>query len=330
MLEIKFYKNWKEICNIMNWKTIGGNYKKSKLKELESICKFRKVGHGFNILEIYDKPKEIIDMRGKTGNSSIFIDDISDLILYECSKLNKKDYYFIDLSSSMLSLKLGMINLNYIDSRFYKKKFSIKYNIPKDNLELYYKNIRDRNTGRIISALNKLMSQGLIVWNWGYNIKHNNNSVTIATDKEISYILDAQNYILENDEMFKDCNKDMRLVYINGYAKFFFEKVKLYLIELGFKDIDYYYKTFHIITSKKFKKIALENKDEIKKDLNQKIINSFLEKFKDDIEDAKIFADLCLNTDCNIEIRKELSDIKIEENEYDELNLEDFEELLNL
>ena len=50
MLEIKFYKNWKEICNIMNWKTIGGNYKKSKLKELESICKFRKVGHGFNIL----------------------------------------------------------------------------------------------------------------------------------------------------------------------------------------------------------------------------------------------------------------------------------------
>ena len=127
-LELKFYKNFKEICNALGINVLNGNAKKSLIKKIDSLYEYKRIGNGYLIMKKRDKPKEIVDMRGKTNNSSIFIDDISDLILYECSKLNKEDYYFIDLSSSMLSLKLGMINLNYIDSRFYKKKFSIKYN----------------------------------------------------------------------------------------------------------------------------------------------------------------------------------------------------------
>ena len=42
MLEKKIYKNYKEICGAMDWNPICGNYKKARLKDLGSICKYHK------------------------------------------------------------------------------------------------------------------------------------------------------------------------------------------------------------------------------------------------------------------------------------------------
>lgn len=69
MLEKKTYKNWKEICESMGWNTTGGAYKKARLKKLESLCAFDRVGNSFTIKEIYDTPKEIEDGRGKSEGS---------------------------------------------------------------------------------------------------------------------------------------------------------------------------------------------------------------------------------------------------------------------
>ena len=63
MLELKTYKNYKEVCKAMGWKTTGGNIKKKNLQVLDSLCKYHKEGNKFIIEEIYDKPKEIIDKR---------------------------------------------------------------------------------------------------------------------------------------------------------------------------------------------------------------------------------------------------------------------------
>ena len=63
MLEIKTYKNWKEICEAMNWATTGGNTKVRYLKQLDSICKYHKEGNKIVIDEIFAEPKEIEDKR---------------------------------------------------------------------------------------------------------------------------------------------------------------------------------------------------------------------------------------------------------------------------
>lgn len=78
MLEVKTYKNWKEICEAMEWKTTGGTYKKARLKELESMCNYHKDGNKFIIEEIYEEKRFIEDGRKNYKNN------------YAQYKINKK------------------------------------------------------------------------------------------------------------------------------------------------------------------------------------------------------------------------------------------------
>ena len=86
VLEVKTYKNWKEICDAMGWKTTGGTYKKARLKEFDSICKNHKEGQKIVIDEIYTKRKDIIDNRGKNKNSHN-----NKRFNFENFKIDKKD-----------------------------------------------------------------------------------------------------------------------------------------------------------------------------------------------------------------------------------------------
>lgn len=63
MLELKTYKNYRELCKVMNWSTTGGNTKTKYLKELDSLCKWHKEGNKIVIDEIYSEPKKIVDNR---------------------------------------------------------------------------------------------------------------------------------------------------------------------------------------------------------------------------------------------------------------------------
>ena len=70
MLEIKTYKNYKELCSAMEWKVVSGNSKIKQIKELESMCKYHKEGQKIIIEEIFDIPKDIIDNRSNGGNNN--------------------------------------------------------------------------------------------------------------------------------------------------------------------------------------------------------------------------------------------------------------------
>ena len=61
----KIYKNWKELCEAMDWNNIGGDTKKKYLKILNSICEFHKDGQKIIIDNIYNNPLPIVDSRGK-------------------------------------------------------------------------------------------------------------------------------------------------------------------------------------------------------------------------------------------------------------------------
>lgn len=78
MLEVKEYKNWKEVCKVLKWNgNAGGNTKKKYLKELDSLCKWYKQGNKIIIEEIYSEQKEIVDNRKssieKCGNFDYFL-----------------------------------------------------------------------------------------------------------------------------------------------------------------------------------------------------------------------------------------------------------------
>ena len=66
MLELKIYKNYKELCKAMGWKITNGSGKKRHLKLLDSLCKYHKEGNKFVIDEVFENPIPIKD--GRVGN----------------------------------------------------------------------------------------------------------------------------------------------------------------------------------------------------------------------------------------------------------------------
>ncbi len=47
------FKNYKELCSFMGWKSTGGDYKKARLRELETLCKYHNEGYKFIIDEVH-------------------------------------------------------------------------------------------------------------------------------------------------------------------------------------------------------------------------------------------------------------------------------------
>ena len=117
-LELKIYKNWNEICEVMDWKIIRGTYKKARLKDLDTLCKYHKAGNKFVIEEIYEEPLEKIDNRvsnghskGSRGNNNKYLQYSSNILENMFSKFNKaQDYY---LTTNQLAKECCIINNNF-------------------------------------------------------------------------------------------------------------------------------------------------------------------------------------------------------------------------
>ena len=73
MLELKTYKNYRELCKAMNWKVTSSDSKAKQFKELDSLCKWHKQGNKIIIDEIYSEPKEIIDNRKGNGSNALYL-----------------------------------------------------------------------------------------------------------------------------------------------------------------------------------------------------------------------------------------------------------------
>ena len=68
MVELRLgnYK-YSELCEIMGWKKVKGDSKKSQYKILDTICKYHLEGYGKSqkivIDEVYDKIKDFLNRR---------------------------------------------------------------------------------------------------------------------------------------------------------------------------------------------------------------------------------------------------------------------------
>ena len=75
MVELREYK-YSELCEVMNWKKLKGNSKKSQYKILDTLCKYHLEGYGKSqkiiIDEIYKQKKYKIDNRKYNKNQGHF------------------------------------------------------------------------------------------------------------------------------------------------------------------------------------------------------------------------------------------------------------------
>lgn len=268
-LELKKYKNYKELCQTMDWEVKGGNTKKAQLKDLERYCKYHKEGNSFVIDEIYDTPKPKEDNRNKYG------DYLEKLIIHEISKrpLNK-DKRTITLARNVFYLQLHLINMNYNYCRNNINKFSRYIKVPISCVFDFFNNTGGKLRDNVERTLNKLQNRCLIKWEYRICVKLKSGTTRLATDTEINTILEAERKALKkiNEESKKDIfNKGKWNEYQDEISK-----------ELKDTKILYSFKVFHINTTKDFREMLLEEVDleECQSEINATMYLSTLETAK--------------------------------------------------
>lgn len=252
MLEVKTYKNYKKICEAMGWKVKGGNAKQSQLKDLERYCKYDKEGNKFIVTEIYNSPLPKVENRGRSGKYNDYLEKLLINMLSSCPIDNNTKA--MNVCRNGLYLQLHLINKNYSIGRVNMNKLSRKLKVPIDSVYDFYNSTNKKLSSNVERALNRLQNQCLIKWEYRHTVRIKNSGYRLATEEEMNLIVQA-----ERDVLLEMGETDKRSLFLHGKWNTFQKEVNCIIKECT--DIIYYYKSFHIYTTKDFREMLLDSED---------------------------------------------------------------------
>lgn len=156
-------KNYKELCQVLGLKGTTGEAKQNQMAWIEEYISYEKAGYKFIINEISDKEVEPMTDGREDGNNRVeyldFIEKLTLDLMLQQGRGNK-----IYLSQSQLLKQLKMVNENYAIGKLNIPELSMILDIDRRTTEDYYDRTDAMLEGNIISMLNSLANQALIVW----------------------------------------------------------------------------------------------------------------------------------------------------------------------
>lgn len=259
MLELKTYKNYKELCGVMEWTPTGGDSKKAQLKDLERYCNYEKQGNKFIIKEIFETPLPKEDNKGNT----IYKENVDKLLLHLCTEMYDSKYKYIELTTNGILNKLHIINSNYSVGRNNIDRFSRYLEVPIETIYDFFNSTYKKNKNITESALNRLKSQCLIDWYLVHKVCTLDGDYRKATDGELREIKEIEQEILKELKL-----KTKQDVFLHGkWNAFMKEKSQKLREEMN---IQFDFDVYHIVTTKKFTNMLLDaiEKENIEWELN--------------------------------------------------------------
>ncbi|HCL4447280.1 TPA: hypothetical protein N2D16_002885 [Clostridium botulinum] len=264
-------KNYKELCEILEVKTKGGDAKKAQLKELSYYCKYTKEGHKFIIQEVYKKPLPIQDKR---LNSNTYVEEIGDIIL---------EYLYKNDTNKLLSLSnlmeiLGIVNPSYNVGYNNKKELSEILELNIFDLNYFYDNTRNEFKKIIERALNNLKSRKVLEWHRQLTFirkVYNNDlekyfySFEVATDKQVEEIINIEKEIMQE----LNCKNSKEVFLKRLSKKLYKESTKRILNKYSDKSYIGYFRAYKLYIGDRAIKIEYDNIKEKRQELNSKIKN---------------------------------------------------------
>ena len=277
MVELREYK-YSELCEVMNWKKLKGNSKKSQYKILDTLCKYHLEGYGKSqkiiIDEIYKQKKYKIDNRKynkNQGHSTSKYPEIKDMI--HCALDDNYSNYAIVTNSELIYLS-GLANKCYRLLQYEQKNLSNYLKIEADIVQECFSYINNYFKGYIRTALNNIESIDFKEVYVLIKLNGDNEEIHIADEFELEEIENIMNRSFNeincknfNDVIFKRKYKEYKEV----ESKYMNES------ELSW-DYLYFYKAYHIIKNDNYKKCEIEEDklQEITNKINNVMYNKFV------------------------------------------------------
>lgn len=250
------YKNYKELCNVLDEKVKSGDSKRYQMIDWERYFEWKKEGNKFIITKVYD---ESLDKTVKRGGNNIlpFIDEM-ELLMIDLL-IEAKDNQ-LTVSNSKLLVLLSLVNPNYL--KFIKDKNKLSNLVDMDIG--YIIDFYDVTTSTFKSAINtvtkRLESKKLIIHEEVLMVCEVVSNTDLvyreSTKEEKELIIKIQNYILKEKY---NCN-DMQELFLKGLATSYYNDVSKVLTS-----------TMNIKNAYKANRITF-NSDNLKKELFQLLI----------------------------------------------------------
>ena len=268
-LELKEYKNYKELCLALNWEVSSGNTKKKQLRILEELCNFDKQGNKYMIKEIYNNKDVCMDMRGKQDNNTPkYVENIELNIIGELLTNGTDGKYVV--GRGVLLRNVGLTNTNYSYCKRRQDKLASYLEIKKEVVNDYYNCVDSMLVGNLEKALKNLSNKKLIQLNSTLlickniitNIDYQHTTRIDEFDEEIEIVRP----VVQSDVVYVQATDDERkLINITekkildemGFEKltdvFLKNKLKEYYnkcykeIRKEIKDVNFYFQAYDII-----------------------------------------------------------------------------------
>ena len=158
MLEVKTYKNWKEVCVAMNWNSkAGGNTKKRYLKIFDSICEYTKEGNKYIVTNVFEEQKEVVDKRkNKNGLTKELEYAILKILLDQNEQI-------LSISKTYLMSLVGLINSeNYYVINSIREKYAEDKGIDVKVVNMVLNRIYTYATNYLLNAIKNLERKSLV------------------------------------------------------------------------------------------------------------------------------------------------------------------------
>lgn len=267
------FKSYRAVCEILGEKQKGGTSKNAQLKEWSRYFNHRKDGNKWVITEIYGNPLDKYDARSLLSGGSDYTEDLQTLILMLIELTGNENNLVITRNN--LIMQLGLVNSNYKVGKHYPLGIERLLNVEPE-VVLDFFTSTDRNLKRIIeSALNKLDKKSLIRWRGARVLKFIGEEETrTATKKEDEYILESERTIMEK----LGCANEGE-VFARGLSQTYYNQVMMMLNNEYNLHLDYYFRAYEIIFSKKsiqreLSKLSLEEQNVVTNRLNNNLKNN--------------------------------------------------------
>lgn len=268
------FKSYRAVCQALGESVKnGGKSKEAQMKEWARYFNHRKDGNKWIITELYHAPLDKYDGRSLLSGGSVYTDDLQTLILMLADMQGKKNNLLITRNN--LIMQLGLVNVNYKTGKHYPLGMEEVLNVESEVLSDFFTST-DRNLKRMIeTAMNKLDKKSLIRWRKARVLKRNGEEESeVATREEDERILEVERRVM--DEL--GC-KDEAEVIFRGFSQTYYNQVVMTLNNEYNFNLDYYFRAYEIIYSKKFiqmelNKLPLEDRQMASKRLNQNLQNN--------------------------------------------------------
>lgn len=249
------FKNYKNLCGFMGWKSTGGDYKKARLKELDSMCKWHNEGYKFVIDKVHQQQ---LLKEDKRREKAIYVNPIKGILFYALKDFKGELYFSINQFTKLLE----MFNNQYYElqgSTDYEEA-SLEMGIDINTLK-GFKIGSKREAQRIIDrALRSMKGQRIIDYVQGRVVVTNDNNYRLATPEERKII-----QRIEEEELKKlNCYNMASLKFKNLESKFYYRIRERFDSE----DLEYINYTFYGYSITSHDKTISEQLQKLEKEAN--------------------------------------------------------------